>query len=321
MNEDLPLISIVTPSYNQGQFLEETVLSVLNQDYPNLEYIIIDGGSTDGSADIIRKYEDRLAYWVSEPDKGQSDAINRGWKRSRGEVLAWLNADDTYCPGALHRAASEFQKQRDTIVITGRCTITREDGTLLTAKPPGDFDAIRMLKQCGGVPGQPAVFIRRCVLEQLGGPRDDLHYVMDWEYWIRIGLQYSSTRVRQVDVPLANSRDWGGSKTRQGGRLICDEHRRIMDEVFAREPISRELRAIRRRAYAATFWKQARLESEAGEALACSRSIVRALQLAPTEHSPREVIYLLIVAGILPRAVIEYLKRMRSSVAEGSRSL
>ena len=117
--KNFPKISIVTPSYNQAEFLERTILSVLNQDYPNLEYIIIDGGSTDGSVEIIKKYEKYLAYWVSEKDKGQSDAINKGFQKSTGDILAWLNSDDTYLSGTLFKVVKAFQENPNADLIFG----------------------------------------------------------------------------------------------------------------------------------------------------------------------------------------------------------
>lgn len=114
-----PKISIITPSYNQGKFLEETILSVLDQDYPNIEYIVIDGGSNDESVDVIRKYESRIHHWVSEKDRGQSHAVNKGMEHVTGEIIGWINSDDVYLPGAFRKVARAFSKNRDAILVHG----------------------------------------------------------------------------------------------------------------------------------------------------------------------------------------------------------
>ena len=158
MSEQLPLIAIVTPSYNQAQFLEEAILSVVNQDYPNLEYIVIDGGSTDGSVDIIRKYEDRLAYWVSEPDRGQAHAINKGFAKADGEIFNWLNSDDCLLPGAVRRVVETRRRYPTAVAWVGGCHRIRPDGRILNN--PFHRDAwmvslrvlrrgLRRLAQCG----------------------------------------------------------------------------------------------------------------------------------------------------------------------------
>src|SRR4030042_2589290 len=130
MDNELPLVSIVTPSYNKARFIEETILSVKNQTYPRIEHIIIDGGSTDGTLDIIRKYSDSLT-WISEPDKGQSDAINKGWKMSKGEILAYLNADDTYMPRAVETAVKFLADNMDVGLVYGECNIINEHGKVI----------------------------------------------------------------------------------------------------------------------------------------------------------------------------------------------
>src|SRR5258706_7179490 len=131
MTEDTPLVSIITPSFNQARYLEATIRSVLEQDYPNVEYIIVDGSSTDGSADIIKKYEKNLAWWVSEKDAGQTDAINKGFARAKGEILAWINSDDTYIPGSLGAAVKYLIKNPQVALVYSNCNYIDEEGRLI----------------------------------------------------------------------------------------------------------------------------------------------------------------------------------------------
>lgn len=181
-----PRISIVTPSYNQGQFIEETIRSVLLQGYPNLEYIIIDGGSTDKSLDIIKKYEPWLNYWVSEPDKGQSHAINKGVAKTTGEILGWLNSDDYYHAGALETVVRLKQKHPDGIAWVGSCEEISCEGTLWgiflpkigTKEEIGDWGVSAFY--------QPACLFLKDLFVQVGGLDERLEYVMDIDLWIRL---------------------------------------------------------------------------------------------------------------------------------------
>jgi glycosyltransferase involved in cell wall biosynthesis len=181
---ETPLVSIVTPSFNQADYLEETILSVLRQDYPNLEYFVVDGGSTDGSVEIIKKYAGQLAWWVSEPDQGQADAINKGLRRAKGEIVAWLNSDDLYLSGTIQRAVEVMQKNPDLGLVYGNLhsinprgehvnTITYQQYTLQ------DLLAFRII-------GQPAVFMRRAVLEKAGYLDLNYSYLLDHHLWIRM---------------------------------------------------------------------------------------------------------------------------------------
>lgn len=188
-----PVISIITPSYNQVQFLEETILSVLNQGYPNLEYIIIDGGSTDGSVDVIRKYENRLAYWVSEPDRGQSHAINEGLARSTGDIVAWLNSDDICYPGTLHTVAKLMWQDGKLIypIVYGDCNMIDVSGRTIdhfAGRPVERDKMIAFWRWAWGVDWcipHPIVFISGCLFRS--NPLDEsLYYLMDRDLWIRL---------------------------------------------------------------------------------------------------------------------------------------
>jgi len=183
-DQSYPRISIVTPSFNQGQFLERTILSVLNQNYPNLEYIIIDGGSSDGSIEIIKKYSKYLSYWTSEKDKGQSNAINKGFEKSTGDILAWLNSDDIYLPGALVFISKYMEKNKNVEMVYGRCYIIDKDDKILKESYTVPFDHIFYLHKLISI-AQPASFWRRS-LYLIAGPLNEQNYTcMDHELFVR----------------------------------------------------------------------------------------------------------------------------------------
>lgn len=183
--DKLPRISIVTPSYNQARYLPETIESILKQDYPNLEYIIIDGGSTDGSVEVIKRYESHLAYWVSEKDSGQSEAINKGFRKSTGVLFNWINSDDVLFPGALHRIAQAYLRRPDAALILGdHARADDRRGIFIVSGAPSR----RALSHAAWVMpmGQQSTFIASQVFERVGGVREDLHCIMDPELYYRI---------------------------------------------------------------------------------------------------------------------------------------
>lgn len=219
-----PLVSIVTPSYNQAPFIEETMRSVLLQGYPNMEYLVIDGGSTDGSVDIIRKYEPWLAYWVSERDNGQSQAINKGWRRSHGSVVAWLNSDDTYLPGAIGRAVEFFRSHPAVALAYSDYCFTDEHGRRIQVLEVADFDMWSELRH--NIIPQPATFLRREALDAVGMLDEDLHFAMDYDLWIRIGRRFP---IQHVPDFWATFRVCAGTKSVSQAEASFREARRVVE--------------------------------------------------------------------------------------------
>ena len=228
--QNWPRISIVTPSYNQGIYLEDCIQSILDQKYPDLEYFIIDGGSNDDSLQIIRKYASHLSGWVSEPDQGQSDAINKGLKQANGDLVAWLNADDYYLPGALQEIAQAYLQNPEAPFYFGDGL--RVDEKKIHSKnffPEGivSFDRSALIHGLNYIL-QPATFIRRAALEKAGYLDMNLHYGMDTDLWIRLSADAEPVPVQAV---LAASREHSSTKTATGSfkrleelRLVAEKH-------------------------------------------------------------------------------------------------
>ncbi len=209
-----PRISIVTPSFTPAAFIEETIRSVLLQGYPELEFIIIDGGSTDGSVEIIRRYEPWLTWWVSEKDRGQSHALNKGLARATGYIVNWLNSDDVYEPGALAAIAQAFLSQEAPVVYANCFFWTSGTVEMVPMVPTRlDFEVLMHRKGPGHVPPQPGVFFLRQLLEEVGPLDESLHYAMDYDLWLRLARRW---RFYHLDRFVARYRFHEASKTGQG---------------------------------------------------------------------------------------------------------
>jgi glycosyltransferase involved in cell wall biosynthesis len=209
-----PRITIVTPSYNQGQFLEEAIRSVLDQEYPNLEYLIMDGGSSDRTVEILKKYDGRLQWW-SERDRGQTHAINKGFRRATGEILGWLNSDDLYEPGALRKVATYLIGHPEIDLVYGEGYLMNADGSNKRRFPATEpsFDLHRLINIWDYLL-QQATFFRRSLIDRIGYLDESLAYGMDWDYWIRAG---KAARVGYLGEYLGTLREYETAKSFAGG--------------------------------------------------------------------------------------------------------
>lgn len=206
-NNGLPLVSIITPSYNQGEFIEETIDSVLNQTYPNIEYIIVDGGSTDNTLEILKKYENRI-QWISEKDKGQANAINKGILRTKGELIGWINSDDVYERDGIEKLVACWKKHPEADLIYGEGIYIDREGRKVGRYLTEVFTKEKLGKQC--IICQPSTLFSRVVIERVGMLNEQYQMGMDYELWLRI-----SNRGNIVYMPeyIARSRMYQDNKT------------------------------------------------------------------------------------------------------------
>jgi glycosyltransferase involved in cell wall biosynthesis len=275
----LPLVSIVTPSYNQARFLEETMLSVLSQDYPNIEYLVIDGGSSDGSAEIIRRYADRLAFWVSEPDRGQAHALQKGFARALGEIIAFLNSDDVYLPGAVATAVEILQDDPELMMVHGDSIYVDAAGQEIGRKvgAGGDFLS-HFLRQFNPI-SQPSTFLRRSAYDIAGGIDPTLHLAMDYDLWCRIGLR--GMRIRYLPVPLSLFRIHGQSKTKLNIVAFAEERWRLLEQYLGDPVLGPRLAPYHRRLYGMAHLRFANAYWMSGEKREAHSHFWQMLQMAP----------------------------------------
>ncbi|GAC1552398.1 MAG: hypothetical protein NVS2B7_28360 [Herpetosiphon sp.] len=225
----LPLVSIVTPSYNQGHFIRETIDSVLGQDYPNIEYWVIDGGSSDQTISILREYEaDPRFHWLSESDKGQSDAINKGWSRCRGEIWTWLNSDDTYLPAAISTQVKALIDHPHHGAVYGDIIFTQQDGGNGFTVYGRPYSIIELLRFT--IPMQPTTFIRSSICKAIGHIDLRFHFSMDSEYWVRAARLADFWYEPQA---IATYRLHPQSKTIGAHRGFAHDWQAILDTYFA----------------------------------------------------------------------------------------
>lgn len=229
-DQSYPKLTVVTPSYNQAEYLERTILSVLNQNYPNLEYFIIDGGSTDGSVDIIKKYEPYLAGWLSEKDRGQTDAINKGFRLATGDYVAFQNSDDTFAPDALAQVAKAWRRAPETDVFFGDMYITDDEDVILEELRAPEFCVECQIYEGMQVFNQ-SLFIKRERLNQFGLLDESLRFVIDYEIIARLGVQ-PGMRFLHVDGFWGAFRVQPNAKSSTIQTVGVAEHQRIKEKYL-----------------------------------------------------------------------------------------
>ncbi len=211
-----PLISIITPSFNQAKYLEQTIQSVISQDYSSMEYLIIDGGSTDGSKEIIEKYSDRISWWVSEKDNGQADAVNKGLKQAKGKYIGWLNSDDLYIPGAIHQAVELLEMNPETVFVFGNVKSIDENGKVTNIMRYDHWKLSDLMHF--NIIGQPGVFIRKENLDRVGGLDLNYHFLLDHHLWLRLAVDsdiifsdrvWAAARFHPLAKNVASAPDFG----------------------------------------------------------------------------------------------------------------
>ncbi len=307
-------ISIITPSFNQADYLDETIRSVLDQNYPDLEYLIADGASTDGSVSIIKEHSERLTWWVSEMDAGQADAINKGFSRATGEIIAWLNSDDVYLPDTLGKVAALFEQNTDVGIIYGDVLSIDGEGNPINVQrfAPYTVDDLAAFK----IISQPGVFMRRNVLEQAGYLDQNYHFLLDHHLWLRIAQLAPMVYTPQI---LAKARYHDDAKNIAHAERFGHEAFQILEWMKTQPMLVKTLEKNKRKILAGAHHLDAFYLVEAGKMRAGLAAYGRAfLKHPPTAlKSWKRILYA--IAGLFGFARVReiYVKKKRERIERG----
>lgn len=291
--EDLPLVSVITPSLNQGQFIEEMILSVKGQDYPRLEHLVIDGGSTDATLEILRRY-DHLA-WVSEPDCGQADAVNKGFRLAKGEILGWLNSDDLYAPGAIGLVVDHFSAHPDVDIVYGDCSEVDESGHVRRTVTAHPVDLKRLLLLDFTL-YQPTFFFRRRAIDRIGPLSVGLYLGLDYDYVVRAAR---TCALAYLPATLAAFRTHSNSKTFTHPGNFLQDYLTVFGMVFSDPTLPIKLARLRRRAYSNAYLCGGEQSFGAGRLSEARGRLLKALSLYPHPLRPRSIKAALLLLDLL----------------------
>jgi glycosyltransferase involved in cell wall biosynthesis len=283
----------VTPSYNQAKYLEQTLQSVLGQDYARIEYAVVDGASTDGSVEIIKKYADKLSWWVSEKDSGQGDAINKGFARAQGGVVAWLNSDDYYLPGTISNVVKVFEENPDVVIVYGDMLAVDENGQTINVLKYKQLSLQDLL--CFQIIGQPSVFFRRDALKKTGGLDTTFHFLLDHHLWIRIAQH---GKILHIPQTWSAARYHAEAKNRAKAAEFGREAFRILAWAESQPGLVETVRSVERRARASAHRVDARYLLDGGQPMSALKAWARALFIHPPTALARLNIFISALLGL-----------------------
>ncbi len=290
----MTLVSIITPSYNQAKYLEQTILSVLNQDHPHIEYIVVDGASTDGSVEVINQYASKLAHWESVKDHGQADAINKGFARATGEIVAWLNSDDYYLPGTISAAVKVFEENPEAVLVYGNMLAVDENGKTFNTLNYKQLTLEDLM--CFQIIGQPAVFMRRSALQKTSGLDLTFHFLLDHLLWIQLAKH---GRILHINETWSAARYHSEAKNVAKAAEFGREAFRILETIAQDKDLAATLHKIDRRAHASAFRVDARYLLDGGLPAKALNAWFRALFIYPPVALKRMNIFVSAILNLL----------------------